>query len=177
MIGSFPVMIGEALLSIAFPTTSQLTTELAVHLPDDALKNLIATARELGPSARIITVFGAGGERDRTKRPLMGEAAGSLSDVVVLTSDNPRGEDPLRIINDVVVGLQKVNAKYRVEPDREQALAMALDEARPGDIVLLAGKGHETYQVLRDGTVEFDDREKARGILRRKGYSKRQAAK
>jgi UDP-N-acetylmuramoyl-L-alanyl-D-glutamate--2,6-diaminopimelate ligase len=144
---------------------------------DDALKNLIATARELGPSARIITVFGAGGERDRTKRPLMGEAAGSLSDVVVLTSDNPRGEDPLRIINDVVVGLQKVNAKYRVEPDREQALAMALEEARPGDIVLLAGKGHETYQVLRDGTVDFDDREKARAILRRKGYSKRQAAK
>ncbi len=119
---------------------------------DDALRNLITTARELGPSARIITVFGAGGERDRTKRPLMGEAAGSLSDLVVLTSDNPRSEDPLRIINDVVVGLQKVNAKYRVEPDREQALAMALEEARPGDMVLLAGKGHETYQVLRDGT-------------------------
>ncbi|MDR3720642.1 MAG: UDP-N-acetylmuramoyl-L-alanyl-D-glutamate--2,6-diaminopimelate ligase [Candidatus Acidoferrales bacterium] len=142
---------------------------------DDALRNLIATARELGPSARIITVFGAGGERDRTKRPLMGEAAGSLSDMVVLTSDNPRSEDPLRIINDVVVGLQKVNAKYRVEPDRERALAIALDEARPGDIVLLAGKGHETYQVLRDGTIEFDDREKARAILRRKGYSKRPA--
>jgi UDP-N-acetylmuramoyl-L-alanyl-D-glutamate--2,6-diaminopimelate ligase len=139
---------------------------------DDALRNLISTARELGSSSRIITVFGAGGERDRTKRPLMGEAAGSLSDLVVLTSDNPRSEDPLRIINDVVVGLQKVNAKYRVEPDREQALSIALEEARPGDIVLLAGKGHETYQVLRDGTVEFDDREKARAILRRKGYSK-----
>lgn len=139
---------------------------------DDALRNLITTARELGPSSRIITVFGAGGERDRTKRPLMGEAAGSLSDLVVLTSDNPRGEDPLRIINDVVVGLQKSNAKYRIEPDREQAIANALEEARPGDIVLLAGKGHETYQVLRDGTVEFDDREKARGILRSKGYSK-----
>lgn len=139
---------------------------------DDALRNLITTARELGPSSRIITVFGAGGERDRTKRPLMGEAAGSLSDLVVLTSDNPRGEDPLRIINDVVVGLQKSNAKYRIEPDREQAIANALEEARPDDIVLLAGKGHETYQVLRDGTVEFDDREKARGILRSKGYSK-----
>jgi UDP-N-acetylmuramoyl-L-alanyl-D-glutamate--2,6-diaminopimelate ligase len=144
---------------------------------DDALRNLISTARELGPTARIITVFGAGGERDRTKRPLMGEAAGSLSDLVVLTSDNPRSEDPLRIINDVVVGLQKVNAKYKVEPDREQALAMALEEARPGDIVLLAGKGHETYQVLRDGTIEFDDREKARAILRRKGFSKRPAGK
>jgi UDP-N-acetylmuramoyl-L-alanyl-D-glutamate--2,6-diaminopimelate ligase len=142
---------------------------------DDALRNLISTARELGPSGRIITVFGAGGERDRTKRPLMGEAAGSLSDLVVLTSDNPRSEDPLRIINDVVVGLQKVNAKYRVEPDREQALALALEEARAGDVVLLAGKGHETYQVLRDGTIEFDDRERARAILGRKGYTKRPA--
>ena len=139
---------------------------------DDALRNLISTARELNSTARIITLFGAGGERDRTKRPLMGEAAGSLSDLVVLTSDNPRGEDPLRIINDVVVGLQKVNANYRIEPDREQALAAALEDARPGDIVLLAGKGHETYQVLARGTIEFDDREKAREILHRKGYSK-----
>jgi len=139
---------------------------------DDALRNLIRTARELGPQARIITLFGAGGERDRTKRPLMGEAAGSLSDLVVLTSDNPRGEDPLRIINDVAVGLQRVNATYRVEPDRGLALAAALEEARPGDIVLLAGKGHEAYQVLAQGTIEFDDREKAREILRRKGYSK-----
>jgi UDP-N-acetylmuramoyl-L-alanyl-D-glutamate--2,6-diaminopimelate ligase len=144
---------------------------------DDALRNLIATARELSASGRIITVFGAGGERDRTKRPLMGETAGSLSDLVVLTSDNPRGEDPLRIINDVVVGLQKADAKYRIEPDREQALALALDEAQPGDIVLLAGKGHETYQVLRGGAVEFDDREKARAILRRKGYAKTPAAR
>jgi UDP-N-acetylmuramoyl-L-alanyl-D-glutamate--2,6-diaminopimelate ligase len=140
---------------------------------DDALRNLIATARELGPLARIITVFGAGGERDRTKRPLMGEAAGSLSDLVVLTSDNPRSEDPLRIINDVAVGLQKVNANYKVEPDREKAVALAVEEAREGDIVLLAGKGHETYQVLREGTVEFDDREKAREMLRRRGFAKK----
>ena len=140
---------------------------------DDALRNLISTARELSPSARIITVFGAGGERDRTKRPLMGEAAGSLSDLVVLTSDNPRSEDPLRIINDVVVGLQKANAKYRIEPDRERRSPLQSKRREPGDIVLLAGKGHETYQVLRDGTVEFDDREKARAILRRKGFSKK----
>jgi len=139
---------------------------------DDALRNLISTARELSPSGRIITVFGAGGDRDRAKRPLMGEAAGSLSDIVVLTSDNPRSEDPLRIINDVAVGLQRVNAKYRAEPDRERALEMALDEAKAGDIVLLAGKGHETYQVLRDGVIDFDDREKARAILRRKDYSR-----
>ena len=107
----------------------------------------------------------------------MGEAAGSLSDLVVLTSDNPRSEDPLRIINDVVVGLQKVNAKYRVEPDREKALEIALEEAQAGDIVLLAGKGHETSQVLKDRTVQFDDREKARGVLRRKGFSKQPAGR
>jgi UDP-N-acetylmuramoyl-L-alanyl-D-glutamate--2,6-diaminopimelate ligase len=139
---------------------------------DDAMRNLISTARELNPSGRIITLFGAGGERDRSTRPLMGEASGSLSDLVILTSDNPRTEDPLRIINDVVVGLQKVKANYRIEPDRETALEMAFDEAKPGDIVLLAGKGHENYQILRDRTFEFDDREKARAILRRKGFSK-----
>jgi UDP-N-acetylmuramoyl-L-alanyl-D-glutamate--2,6-diaminopimelate ligase len=139
---------------------------------DDALRNLISTARELNPSGRIITVFGAGGERDRAKRPMMGEAAGSLSDLVVLTSDNPRSEDPLLIINDVLVGLQKANANYRVEPDRARAVEIALEEAQSGDIVLLAGKGHETTQVLRDKTLEFDDREVACNLLRRKGFSK-----
>jgi UDP-N-acetylmuramoyl-L-alanyl-D-glutamate--2,6-diaminopimelate ligase len=142
---------------------------------DDALRNLISTARELASGGRVITLFGAGGERDRTKRPLMGEAAGLLSDLVVLTSDNPRSEDPLRIINDVIVGLQKKSAKFKVETDREKALAIAMKEARPGDIVLLAGKGHETYQILRDGAIEFDDREKARAILRRMGFSKRRS--
>ncbi len=132
---------------------------------DDALRNLIATARELNPAGRIITLFGCGGDRDRLKRPLMGEVAGRMSDVVVLTSDNPRSEDPLRIINDVVVGLQKADARYVVEPDRSVAVERALNEARPGDIVLLAGKGHETYQVLRDRTIDFDDREVARHAL------------
>lgn len=139
---------------------------------DDALRNLIQTARELNPNGRIITLFGAGGERDRTTRPLMGEAAGSLSDLVILTDDNPRKEDPLRIMNDVVVGLQKVNAQYQIEPDREMAIAKALNEAQPGDIVLLAGKGHENYQILADWTFEFDDREMARSILRKRGYAK-----
>jgi UDP-N-acetylmuramoyl-L-alanyl-D-glutamate--2,6-diaminopimelate ligase len=140
---------------------------------DDALRNLISTARELNPAGRVITLFGAGGERDRSTRPPMGEAAGSLSDLVILTSDNPRSEDPLRIINDVVVGLQKVNGNYLIEPDRDSALAMAIDEAKAGDIVLLAGKGHENYQILRDRTLEFDDREKARAILHRRGFSKK----
>ena len=137
---------------------------------DDALRNLLQTARELNKSGRIITLFGCGGERDRTKRPLMGEAAGALSDLVVLSSDNPRGEDPLNIINDALVGLQRTAASYRVEPDRGRAIEMALERARPGDIVLLAGKGHETYQVLRDRSIDFDDREEARRILRALGY-------
>lgn len=137
---------------------------------DDALRNLISTARELSANKRIITLFGAGGDRDRTKRPLMGDAAGSLSDMVILTSDNPRSEDPLRIINDVLVGLQKTGTKYQVEPDREKAIEIAVNEAKPGDVVLLAGKGHETVQVLRDGPVKFDDREVARRILLGHGY-------
>jgi UDP-N-acetylmuramoyl-L-alanyl-D-glutamate--2,6-diaminopimelate ligase len=139
---------------------------------DDALRNLIQTARDLLKTGRIITLFGCGGERDRTKRPLMGEAAGSLSDLVVLTSDNPRGEDPLRIINDAVVGLQKVNAKYLVEPDRGRAIEIALEEAREGDIVLLAGKGHETSQIIGERTIEFDDHAQAREALRKRGFGK-----
>ena len=137
---------------------------------DDALQKLLQTARELHPNGRLITLFGCGGERDRSKRPLMGEAAGRLSDLVVLSSDNPRSEDPLKIINDALVGLQRTPAKVLVEPDREQAMELALDRARPGDIVLLAGKGHETTQVLKDRTIEFDDREVARRILRQRGY-------
>ncbi|HVA95018.1 MAG TPA: UDP-N-acetylmuramoyl-L-alanyl-D-glutamate--2,6-diaminopimelate ligase [Candidatus Dormibacteraeota bacterium] len=137
---------------------------------DDALRNLIAAAKQLNPDGRIITLFGCGGDRDRAKRPLMGEAAGRLSDIVVLTSDNPRSEDPLLIINDAIVGLQRTSAKYMVEPDRKRAIELALDQARSGDIVLLAGKGHETTQVLRDRTINFDDREMARTILRQRGF-------
>ncbi len=137
---------------------------------DDALRNLVATARELDPEGRLITLFGCGGDRDRSKRPLMGEAAGKMSDVVVLSSDNPRGEDPLRIINDALVGLQRTAAKVFVEPDREQAIELAVEQARPGDVVLIAGKGHETTQVLKDGAIPFDDREVARHALRQRGY-------
>jgi UDP-N-acetylmuramoyl-L-alanyl-D-glutamate--2,6-diaminopimelate ligase len=137
---------------------------------DDALRNLLSTAKELNAGGRIITLFGCGGDRDRTKRPLMGEAAGRSSDIVVLTSDNPRSEDPLLIINDAIVGVQRTKAKFLVEPDRERAIEIALDQARPGDIVLLAGKGHETSQVLRDRSIDFDDREVARRMLRQRGY-------
>jgi UDP-N-acetylmuramoyl-L-alanyl-D-glutamate--2,6-diaminopimelate ligase len=137
---------------------------------DDALENLIRTARELNPKGRIITLFGCGGEKDRTKRPVMGEVTGRLSDLTILSSDNPRSEDPLKIISDIIVGLQKTGGKYLIEPDREKAIAMAMDEARSGDIVLLAGKGHENYQILADRTFEFDDREMARRALCERGF-------
>jgi UDP-N-acetylmuramoyl-L-alanyl-D-glutamate--2,6-diaminopimelate ligase len=140
---------------------------------DDALRNVLKAAREL-TSERLIVVFGCGGDRDRSKRPLMGEAAGSLCDLVVLTSDNPRTEDPIMIMNDALVGLQKAGKPYVAEVDREAAIRKALGEAREGDVVVLAGKGHETYQVLKDQTVPFDDREVARRVLRELGY-RRQA--
>jgi UDP-N-acetylmuramoyl-L-alanyl-D-glutamate--2,6-diaminopimelate ligase len=139
---------------------------------DDALRNLTALARELvsGAKGRVLTVFGCGGDRDRKKRPLMGEAAGRGSDFVVLTSDNPRSEDPVAIINDALVGLQKTGVKYSVEADRRKAIALAIGEARPGDIVLLAGKGHEKVQITREGAAPFDDLEVARGALRAVGF-------
>ena len=141
---------------------------------DDALRNLTALAREFvardGSKARVLTVFGCGGDRDRAKRPLMGEAAGRGSDFVVLTSDNPRSEDPAAIINDALVGLQKTGVKYSAEPDRRKAIALAIGEAQPGDIVLLAGKGHEKVQVTREGSHPFDDVEVAREALRAAGF-------
>src|SRR4029077_7918837 len=137
---------------------------------DDALRNLTALAREFvsrgGGNARVLTVFGCGGDRDRAKRPLMGEAAGRGSDFVVLTSDNPRSEDPLAIINDALVGLQKTGVKYTVELNPRKAISLAIREAHPGDIVLLAGKGHEKVQVTREGPHPFDDVEVAREAMR-----------
>jgi len=148
---------------------------------DDALRNLTALARDFvaraGLKGRVITLFGCGGDRDRAKRPLMGEAAGKGSDFVVLTSDNPRSEDPLAIINDAVVGLQKSGAKYSMEPDRGKAIVVALEYASPGDIVLLAGKGHEKVQITKEGSIPFDDVEVARESLKSLGYDCRNAAK
>jgi UDP-N-acetylmuramoyl-L-alanyl-D-glutamate--2,6-diaminopimelate ligase len=141
---------------------------------DDALRNLTALAREFvsrsGAGARVITLFGCGGDRDRAKRPLMGEAAGRGSDFVVLTSDNPRSEDPRAIINDALVGLQRTGTKYVVEVDRRKAIGLAIGEARPADIVLLAGKGHEKVQVTREGSNPFDDVEVSKEVLHASGF-------
>jgi UDP-N-acetylmuramoyl-L-alanyl-D-glutamate--2,6-diaminopimelate ligase len=134
---------------------------------DDALKNLLETVRELGPS-RVITVFGCGGDRDRTKRPLMGAVASRLSDIVIVTSDNPRSEPPEAILEEIQRGMNGGRkAERHAIVDRREAIARALEMAQPGDAVVIAGKGHETYQVLRDRTVPFDDRQVARDILSR----------
>ena len=133
---------------------------------DAAIANVIAVARGLlRGEGRIITLFGCGGDRDRAKRPLMGMAAARDSDFVVLTSDNPRSEDPLSILNDALVGVRRFDTPLLVEVDREKAIFAAIAEARAGDIVLLTGKGHEDYQVLADRTIAFDDREVARRAL------------
>ena len=138
---------------------------------DDALRNAFAVARGLNPRS-IITVFGCGGDRDRRKRPLMGQAASEGSDRVILTSDNPRSEDPLAIMNDVLVGIRRNDTPFTIEPDRAAAIGLAIKSAKAGDLVLIAGKGHETYQIFADRTIHFDDREVARAVLEGFGYGK-----
>ena len=128
---------------------------------DDALRHLLETARALAPG-RLITVFGCGGDRDRTKRPLMGAVAGRLSDLIVVTSDNPRTEEPARIIEEIRRGITpdtRRDSGQRVLAivDRREAIGKAIEMARPGDLVLIAGKGHEKYQVVGDRVLPFDD--------------------
>jgi len=147
---------------------------------DDALKNLLETARPLA-AGRIITVFGCGGDRDRTKRPLMGAVAARLSDLVVVTSDNPRSEDPGEIIEQIKRGIvspdDRNGGRGRPRPkdtpclaiaDRKEAIERAVREARPGDLILIAGKGHEKYQVIGERVLPFDDVEVARTALDRR---------
>ena len=138
---------------------------------DDALRNLTGVARELvrERGGRVLTVFGCGGDRDRTKRPKMGRAAGEGSDLVVVTSDNPRTEDPEAIIDEVMVGVRETSADVIVEEDRAGAIAIAIRAARAGDVVLIAGKGHEKVQIFADGAVPFDDVLVAVGVLQEMG--------
>ncbi len=135
---------------------------------DDALKNVLIALNKL-PHKRIITVFGCGGDRDRSKRPLMGEIAVNLSDYVIVTSDNPRSEDPEKIALDIEVGIHRAGKNnYEIVIDRESAIKKALSIAKKGDIVLLAGKGHETYQIIGDKKIYFDDREIVKNFLMNK---------
>jgi UDP-N-acetylmuramoyl-L-alanyl-D-glutamate--2,6-diaminopimelate ligase len=139
---------------------------------DDALRNLAALARQMtaATGARVITLFGCGGDRDRTKRPKMGQAAGEGSDLVIATSDNPRSEDPTAILAAIEPGLKATGVAYRIEADRAAAIHLAIEAAKPGDVVLLAGKGHEKEQILADRTIPFDDTEVARAALAELGY-------
>jgi UDP-N-acetylmuramoyl-L-alanyl-D-glutamate--2,6-diaminopimelate ligase len=141
---------------------------------DDALRNLTALARQMTSQShrRVITLFGCGGDRDRTKRPKMGAAAGEGSDFVVATSDNPRSEDPLAILAEIEPGLKSTGVRYVIEPDRTAAIRAGLELAEPGDIVLIAGKGHEKEQILADRTIPFDDAEIALSALNHLGYGK-----
>jgi UDP-N-acetylmuramoyl-L-alanyl-D-glutamate--2,6-diaminopimelate ligase len=150
---------------------------------DDALKNLLETARALAPQ-RIVTVFGCGGDRDKSKRPLMGAVAARLSDLVILTSDNPRSEDPVAIIEDIKRGLVQperpsrhagqsvpavLSTPWRTIVDREEAIVKAIVEAQPGDLVVVAGKGHESTQTIGERVLPFEDAKVARAALRRRG--------
>ena len=139
---------------------------------DDALRNLIVLARQMTAQsgARVITMFGCGGDRDRTKRPKMGQAAGAGSDFVVATSDNPRSEEPLAILAEIEPGLKASGVRYTIEPDRGAAIGVALHAAQAGDVVLLAGKGHEKEQIVAGRTIPFDDAQIALSVLKELGY-------
>lgn len=150
------------------PTTTGITVVVDYAHTDDALRNLITLARDLEKDSggRVITLFGCGGDRDRTKRPRMGRAAGEGSDLVVLTSDNPRSEEPAAIIAEALAGVQETETACIVEEDRAKAIKVAIQAARPGDIVLIAGKGHEKVQILKTGAVPFDDVAVASQVLK-----------
>lgn len=145
---------------------------------DDALRNVLSAIQALPRTGKVITVFGCGGDRDPKKRPLMGKAAVSSSDIVIVTSDNPRTEDPLKIIEQIIPGILETGAKeisrdkknsgFIVEPDRRKAIGLAIDLASAGDIVLIAGKGHEDYQIIGKEKIHFDDREVAKEALEKK---------
>jgi UDP-N-acetylmuramyl-tripeptide synthetase len=153
---------------LASSSEDDITVVIDYAHTDDALRNLLETARALA-SRRLITVFGAGGDRDKTKRPLMGMVAARLSDVVVITSDNPRGEDPARIIDEVKRGAEpetrQGNAEVLAIVDRREAILEAVDHASRGDVVLIAGKGHEKYQDIGGRVTPFDDVAVAREAL------------
>lgn len=136
------------------------------HSPD-ALENLLTIAGQL-PHAKLFTVFGCGGDRDRTKRPVMGEIAANRSDIVFATSDNPRSEDPLAILKEIETGLRRGSAPYNIIPDRHLAIESAIYMAQKGDIVVIAGKGHEDYQIIGNRVMDFDDRKVALDLIQKR---------
>lgn len=153
--GRFEVVVKKPLVIVDY-----------AHTPD-GLENVLNSAREITPKdGRLICLFGCGGDRDATKRPKMGAIAEKIADKIVITSDNPRSEDPQQIITDIIAGLKSVAAeKVTVEPDRGKAIELLKTIANNNDVVVIAGKGHEDYQILKDRTIHFDDREQARKVF------------
>ena len=146
------------------PTETDYTVVIDYAHSPDGLENVISSVRRT-TEGKVITVFGCGGDRDKTKRPKMGKIVGDLSDVAVVTSDNPRSEDPVLIVEDILEGMKGCKAQLVVEVDRTQAIKKAMGLAGKGDVVLLAGKGHETYQILSGGKIHYDEREIVKAIL------------
>jgi len=146
------------------PTGTDYTIIIDYAHSPDSLENILTTVKGYAP-ARVISVFGCGADRDKTKRPIMGEISGKYADFTVITSDNPRTEDPDAIIKDIEEGIKKTNAAYITIVDRREAIKYAMQIAKPKDIIVLAGKGHETYIMLNDKTIHFDEREVVREIL------------
>lgn len=147
------------------PTNTDYTVIIDYAHSPDGLENIISSLQEIA-KGRVVTVFGCGGDRDATKRPKMGAIAAKLSDFCVVTSDNPRSENPSKIIDDILVGMQGTKTPYQVVENRKEAIAWAMSHAKADDIILLAGKGHETYQILPTGTIHFDEREVIADILK-----------
>lgn len=146
------------------PTNRDFTIIIDYAHSPDGLENIITSLKEIA-KGRVVTLFGCGGDRDKTKRPKMGKIAAELSDFCVVTSDNPRSENPSEIIKDILVGMEGITTPYKVVENRKEAIAYAINNAQTDDIILLAGKGHETYQILPTGTIHFDEREAVAEIL------------
>lgn len=149
------------------PTDTDYTVIIDYAHSPDGLENIISSLKEIA-KGRVVTLFGCGGDRDKTKRPKMGKVAADLSDFCVVTSDNPRSEDPSKIIEDILEGMKDTKTPYKVVENRKEAIRWAMENAEPDDIILLAGKGHETYQILPTGTIHFDEREAVREVLENK---------
>jgi UDP-N-acetylmuramoyl-L-alanyl-D-glutamate--2,6-diaminopimelate ligase len=140
------------------PTGKDYTVIIDYAHTPDGLSNILSTFSEL-KRGRLVCLFGCGGDRDATKRPIMGSIASKISDFVIVTSDNPRSEDPKEIINDILVGMKDSKTPYIVIENRVEAIKYAIENAREDDIIVLAGKGHETYQILASGKIHLDERE------------------
>ena len=140
------------------PTDRDFTVIIDYAHTPDGIENILSTMREI-KKGRLVALFGCGGDRDRTKRPLMAAATAKLADFVIITSDNPRSEKPESIIDDIVVGMDGFNVPYEVIVNRADAINWAIKNAKTDDLIVLMGKGHETYQILADKTIHFDERE------------------